>query len=167
MQWAEQGVRPGRYTVVPRTLSFILHDEALLLLRGAAGKRLGAGKLNGVGGHVEAGEDLLASAHREVEEETGLREVTLALRAVLHVAGPQGAPGVFLFVFLGASVTRAVRASAEGELAWYARASLPWAEMVDDLPLLLPRLLAPAAPGGLVYGYYHPDETGRLVVRFS
>jgi hypothetical protein len=39
--------------------------------------------------------------------------------------------------------------------------------MVDDLPLLLPRLLAPAAPGGLVYGYYHPDETGRLVVRFS
>jgi 8-oxo-dGTP pyrophosphatase MutT (NUDIX family) len=44
----------------------------MLLLRLAAGRGDWAGKLNGVGGHVERGEEPRASAIREVAEETGL-----------------------------------------------------------------------------------------------
>ena len=40
-------------------------EPEVLLLRGAADKRLWANRYNGLGGHVEAGEDVLSAAKRE------------------------------------------------------------------------------------------------------
>ena len=117
-----------RYTVVPRTLCFILQGDDVLLLRGAPNKRLWANRLNGVGGHVEAGESIQAAALREIHEETGLTVRHLRLRGILTP-------------------------SVEGTLAWYPRRifmddslseHLP--ELMDDLRLLLPRVLAADDP---------------------
>jgi 8-oxo-dGTP diphosphatase len=166
MRWDEQGVTSGaRYTVVPRTLCFLMSCQDVLLLRGAPDKRLWAGKLNGVGGHIEPGEDALASARREVEEETGLIVRDLSLRAIVHVSGDGTMPGVMLFVFVGEAPSRAVRAAREGSLGWYPADHLPWAEMVDDLRLLLPRVLGKEMP--LTYGCYEADASGRLTFRFD
>ena len=167
MQWADQrSNQPGRYLASPRTLSFITHDDEVLLLRGAPHKKLWAGLLNGVGGHIEPGEDIAASARREIEEESGLVIADLDLRALVHISGRDHAPGVILFVFVGYSDSQAVHASVEGDLAWYPIAALPLAELVDDLKLLLPRLLARDAPP-LIYGCYVADASGAMAFHFT
>jgi 8-oxo-dGTP diphosphatase len=166
MRWDEQiSTKAARYTVVPRTLSFILFGNRVLLLRGAADKSLGAGKLNGVGGHVEAGEGILTSARREIREETGLATDDLSLRAIIHISEPHGDPGVLLFVFVGRSDSLEVHASREGSLAWYDLDELPSDELVDDLPMLLPRIVEQESDE-ILYGHYVPDATGKLAYHF-
>ncbi|MFO8057635.1 MAG: NUDIX domain-containing protein [bacterium] len=53
-------------------------DGRLLLQKRVAGKDIGAGKWDtSVGGHVDAGEDYLSAARREMKEELGLEGVPL------------------------------------------------------------------------------------------
>jgi len=156
-----------RYRVVPRTLVFVRHGERLLLQRRCASAPVWAGLFNGVGGHVERGEDIVAAAAREVREETGLHVDGLRLVGVLHATDADGPDGVLVFVFTATAGTDVVEASAEGELAWVDPAAAPGLPLVPDLPTLLPLLraesgaevfvarttpdggvLAPAAPGG-------------------
>ncbi len=149
-----------RYAVIPRTLIFLRRGQEVLLLRGAEGKRLWAGRYNGVGGHIEAGESPLESARRELREETGL-EADLALRAVIHVTFPHP-PGVMLFVFVGEAPPDAhPRPSAEGEPVWVAPSDWAHLPLVDDLPWLLPRILE---PGPLRFPRYRFDEAGHLTI---
>ena len=54
------------------TLCFVCHGDELLLLRHPVGGRRFPGQWNGVGGHVEPGEDVCSAAHRELREEAGL-----------------------------------------------------------------------------------------------
>ena len=77
MPSADQMVLSDRYTIIPRTLIFLICGKNVLLLKGALNKRLWAGLYNGVGGHIERGEDILTAAQRELQEETGLEEVKL------------------------------------------------------------------------------------------
>ncbi len=55
----------------------------------------------------------------------------------------------------------------KGSLEWHSLGALPVADMAPDLPIILPRILAPpegAAPLFLSYTY---DEHDRLIVRFA
>src|SRR5690348_10699532 len=114
MQASEQGVRePGRqrYQAIPRTLIFLTSQhpqtgaDEVLLIKGAPTKRLWANRYNGLGGHVEAHENVLSAARREVHEETGLLPEQLVLRGVVNIDTGRdelGArPGVLMFVFWG------------------------------------------------------------------
>ncbi len=162
MQFSEQGtVGNQRYTVVPRTLSLLLCEGALLLLRGAPNKRLWPNQLNGLGGHLEPGENPRQSALREIREEAGLAPQSLELGALIHVSGQQGHPGVLLFVFVGQVSERTTRPLPEGQLEWHPLEALPWDEMVADLPQLLPRLLAEGRPR-VFYGCYMANASGEM-----
>jgi len=72
MPHSDQGVTADRYTVIPRTAIFLRRGDSYLLLKGAPTKRLWANKYNGLGGHVERGEDVLSATRRELLEETDL-----------------------------------------------------------------------------------------------
>jgi 8-oxo-dGTP diphosphatase len=128
--------------VIPRTLVFLTHGDAVLLLKGAPTKRLWANRYNGLGGHVEPGETIAAAALREVWEEAGIAAGEIegfGLRALINLEGePQG---VLLCVFTGAARTRAVVGSPEGTLEWVPVARLGTIDLVDD-DRLLPRLLS-------------------------
>jgi 8-oxo-dGTP diphosphatase len=122
------------------------------LLKGAPTKRLYANQYNGVGGHVERNEDVLASLRREVREETGLEIEQASLRAVI-VADEGPGPGVLIFVYTAVSASRTLHASAEGELVWAPRAQVLDYDLTPDLRELLPLLFA-ADQRGLIYGHY-------------
>ena len=64
MPASDQKVSHEHYSLVPRTLIFLTCGENVLLLKGAPQKRLWAGQYNGVGGHIERGEDVLSSVLR-------------------------------------------------------------------------------------------------------
>lgn len=134
----QQGM--ARHLVSPRTLLFLERDEKWLFIKGAAHKWW-AGKLNGIGGSVEAGEDILNGARREAKEETGLSPEGLELAAIIHIMGD---PAVLLFVFMGSLPPGTLSPCNEGTFHWLPRQAftdrrLP---LMVDLPFLLPRLWA-------------------------
>jgi 8-oxo-dGTP pyrophosphatase MutT (NUDIX family) len=130
----------ARHLVTPRTLVLLRRDGRWLLIEGGPRKWF-AGRLNGVGGSVEPGEDVIAAAQREVREETGLAPATLDLAAIVHV---EAEPTVMLFVFTGDAPQGDVRASDEGRLVWLDDSALKAerARLVPDLVDLVPRIAA-------------------------
>ncbi len=165
----DQGVAVSRhrYHVIPRTLCFVTHGEEVLLLLGGAKKRLWAGRYNGLGGHVEPGEDICTSARREVREEAGLEAHDVRLRCVVHADAGDPAAGILFFVFTAAADEKRVVPSEEGALEWWPVSALPVDRMVEDLPVLLPKVLAMGPADPPLFAAYSYDEEDRLVIRFA
>jgi len=158
----DQGVQGSeqKYRAIPRVLVFFV-----LLLKGAPDKRVWANKYNGVGGHVENDEDVLAAAKREVFEETGLIPTGLVLKAVVNIEAGDALLGIIMFVFSGRSDQRYTRRSYEGELHWIPLSDLSEYDVVEDLEWLLPKVLDGDLKNIPRYLHYHYDADDNLVIR--
>ncbi|MCX8024142.1 MAG: NUDIX domain-containing protein, partial [Thermanaerothrix sp.] len=162
----EQGVFKDRYTIIPRTLIFITREDKVLLLKGAPHKRLWAGLYNGIGGHIERGEGILAAARREVREETGLEVANLRLCGVIMIDTGETI-GIGLYVFRGEYVTGDVQPSPEGVPEWIAREDLDKLPLVSDLFVLLPRVLDHGENEFPFVAHYYYDTQDHLQVEFE
>ena len=166
MSLAGQRLQPDRYTVVPRTLVFLVRSESLLLLKVPAERGAWAGRLNGYGGHIERGEDPLSSALRETQEETGLVPSRLRLCGTVLV-DTQQVPGIALFVFVGEIEEGEPAAGSEGTPVWAPLSNLPVQELVEDLPELIPRALQAYQGAPPFSGSYRYTATGELQIHFA
>lgn len=121
------------------TLLFVVQDSKVLLIRKKRG--LGAGKINGPGGKLDAGETAQQCAHREVNEELCI------------VVGKSDNVGRLRFQFIDDYsidvqvfvATRFEGAPTETEEAiplWFNMADIPYSEMWEDDQIWLPRVLA-------------------------
>jgi 8-oxo-dGTP diphosphatase len=112
------------YTPVVATLAYVLSPdgrEALLIRRNRRHDDPHFGKCNGLGGKLEAGEDVISGLRREVREESGLECDAFQLRGTVSWPG-FGVHGEdwLGFIFLVSRWHGTLRRdNAEGELFWH------------------------------------------------
>lgn len=147
--------------VIPRILCFITRGDDVLLLRGAPDKRLWANRYNGIGGHLEPGEDVYSAARREIREEAGIPITELRLRGVITAAS-EDEPDVLIFVFTAQALSRDVQASAEGQPVWVARDQIDALDVVEDVPVILKWALEMKPDDPIFAARSFRDERGNI-----
>lgn len=161
MPKSDQGLNTKRYSVVPRTLLFIFKGQDVLLIKGSEKKNIWSQKYNGLGGHVERGEDVFASAYRELAEESGQHNINLRLCGTVMV-DVEPHQGVTLFVFCGEYAGENLSDSDEGILEWVPVSSIDQINIVEDLRIFIPRAYAWKAGENIFSGMNYYDQSGTL-----
>ncbi len=156
----------GRWLTIPRTLSFVTHGDDVLLLKRAPTRRVFPNKYNGVGGHIERGEDPVTGAIREIYEETGLAVRDVLFCGASHIdAGLD--TGILLLIFRAEVTTREFVDSAEGTLHWLPQTDVLALDLVEDLPAVLPRVLEMSSGDPPFFLHLSYDEADEPVLTFA
>jgi len=129
----------SRWTPVDRaTLVFVVRNDEILLIRKKRG--LGAGKVNGPGGKLEAGESTLEGAVREVEEELVVTPTGLQERGELSFQFTDGY-SIHVTVFSADGCRGDAQETAEAIPMWTPIDRIPYDEMWEDDRIWIPLML--------------------------
>lgn len=130
----------GSWIPVDRaTLVFVIDNDEILLIRKKRG--LGAGKINGPGGKIEAGESPIEGAVREVQEELRVRPTGLSQRGELRFQFVDGY-SIHVTVFSSDGCEGVAQETAEAIPIWTPVDRIPYDEMWEDDRIWIPILLA-------------------------
>lgn len=152
----------SKYQVVPRTLIFIERDEEILLIHKNKRNSFGFSKLNGIGGHIEKGEEPYEAAKREISEESGLIIEELNLIAIIFIDIGTN-PGILLFVFKAKYPGGRLKESDEGSLVWMKRILIKSTKnLVKDIHFLLEVSDSYEEGSPPIFAKYKYDESGEL-----
>lgn len=95
---------------------------------------------NALGGHIEKGEDIVASANREIKEECGLSPLDTKLRGIVHACDFFN-KNVMMFVTSSTVTTKEViNHHNEGTLEWRKLSDLGSVKIFDDIKPILQQI---------------------------
>lgn len=122
------------YTPIVGTLGFVVSpggDEVLLVHRNARADDDQLGKFNGLGGKMEADEDVVSCMRREIREEAGIECVSLQLRGTVNWTnfGPKGEDWLGFIFRIDSFSGEPFSQNAEGTLDWHR------IDALDGLPM--------------------------------
>ena len=143
---------------IRRTLLFIVKDGQILLAMKKRG--FGAGKWNGVGGKIEAGESIEQALVRECQEEVGVTPRNWKQVAELDFLQDATTDPFHMYVhaFIATEWEGEPTESEEMKPQWFRTTDIPYGSMWDDDEYWLPRVL----DGELVYGDFTFDENDKM-----
>ncbi len=162
----EQGLFEGRYKIIPRVLIFATHGNNVLLIKGSSEKKIWPDLYNGIGGHIEKGENVIEAAHREFREETGLRLIHPWLCAIITIDTGQ-TTGIGMYVFRGTVADDQLIGSEEGNPEWIKIGSTNQLALVEDLPILIPKIIYRSKDDSILFAQYYYDVDDKLQIRFT
>lgn len=119
-------------------LVFLTRGDEVLLIHKKTG--LGAGKINGPGGKLEAGETAIEAARREVEEELHIIPGDLEEMGVLHFDFVDGLR-LHCTVFTGTEFSGTPTETREARPEWFPISEIPFERMWADDQYWLPGML--------------------------
>lgn len=152
-----------RFSIIPRNLLLIYNKDSVLLQKGHSKKTHWANMYNGLGGHIEPGENVFSSAQRELQEEGGVlfRIEEMKLKAIISVK-TYFDEDCYMFVFaITAPDEIQFHANEEGTLEWIKIDKLTEMENIaQDIKILAP-LIQKLPEGSLLTGTssYNTDRT--------
>lgn len=158
-----QGLFLDRYQIIPRVLVFVTRGDLILLIKGSPQKRIWANLYNGIGGHVEKGEDILSATRREFFEETGLNLLSPWLCALVTIDTGEDT-GIGMYVFRGEVSSKKLKDSSEGSLEWIPLGEIHNIPLVEDLPILIPRIMKMKRNSPPLFLHYNYDEYDTLII---
>jgi len=160
MKISEQGFDSNRYKVIVRTLIFIFYQDEILLIKGAESKKIWANLFNGIGGHIELGEDLYSAAQRELYEETGIICDCLKQNGTI-IININNSEGILIQIFSGRVQSKQFIPGIEGDLHWVSIDNLNKLPLVEDLFEIVPMILDPTIE--FISGLYQYE--GEKIIR--
>ena len=137
------------------TLCFLKRNEHILMLK--RNKAPNKGLWNGVGGHIDNGEDPLSCVVREVYEETGFEINNPHFCGVLTWEGFE-IPSGGLYLYTAQAPHGVPKKCSEGILEWK---STQWVfsslEVVSNIHVFGPKILQPTPPTPKIFHFQYRD----------
>ncbi|MFK7848880.1 MAG: 8-oxo-dGTP diphosphatase [Rhodothermales bacterium] len=137
------------------TLAFVIKDGQILLIRKKRG--LGAGKINGPGGRLEAHESIDACAVRETQEELCITPLNILKQGELQFQFVDGY-SIHVHVYSAPDLDGTPAETEEAIPIWAPLDAVPYDEMWEDDIYWLPHLIA----GDHFHGYFIFDDDKML-----
>lgn len=140
------------------SIVFMLRDKQILLAMKKRG--FGQGHWNGAGGKPESGEDIVATARRECQEEIGVIPGDLKLVAILNFYA-QGSPGnnQQAHVYFCHEWQGEPRETEEMRPQWFNLKDIPYDSMWADDKYWLPLVLS----GQKIAADFYFDEKNKVI----
>lgn len=153
------------HTIVICANLFVRKDGKYLVIKRSPLKADLPNYLHAIGGKVSSGEDPMAAAERELEEEAGIKAKNVRLEAVVtEVLSPEDShykSNWLIFFFSGDYDSGEVIHTDEGELLWLSSAEIVDGKLFPSLQAIIDDVLNPEV--GTVFARFVYDKDRNII----